>query len=383
MNLIRRSVWIILILSSAGNGQAQSGAQLTLSQATVTAGDTVNIDLENLEFPASCDTIVQLFFNLQSSPTNEFIANGSIKANSTSTKISVTLPRDIDGGEYHVVLARLLACPGYQNPRNFTFPPVVLSVKAFPDTTRFPTRADLNLSVTQKQFFDTKIAQLDDLDRQLTTKIEGRAADTQDLREILTATVNSADRALTETERQYFQNIMGGKGKPPALFEDFHAQYHALLAEFKAPIPGTGNLGIDPPALIRVTQVTQLKKRPNSPKTPENLSATYPTDVIATRQTIADNKSAYAYIASSNRVTFDIQFYSIPSGAQISYKKLLDAGFTDYSQPTDVHQATFELATWRFKFHKAECSDDQVRTINPYQDTKPVVRVEFSHCRGR
>ena len=81
--------------------------------------------------------------------------------------------------------------------------------------------------------------------------------------------------------------------------------------------------------------------------------------MIATRQTIADNKSAYAYVMSSNRVTFDIQFISRPPGAQIAYKKLLDPDFTDYSELTDVKHATFELATWRFKFHKADCSDDQ------------------------
>jgi hypothetical protein len=383
MNLLRRFGYLLFLLSSAIPGRAQSGAQLTLSQATVTAGDTVNIEVDNLEFPASCDTNVQIFLDPLGAPGSEVSGYGPIKANSTSAKIPLALPKDLAGGDYHVVLSRLLPCPGFQNMRNFAAPPIVLSVKALPDTTRYPTRADLNLSVTQKQFFDTKIEQLDELDRQLTTRIEGRAADTQDLREILTATVNAADKALTATENQYFQNIMGGKGTPPAFFADFHAQYHALLVELKAPIPGTGKSEINAPSLVRVTQVTPLTKRPNSSKLPENLSGTYPPDVMATRQTMADNKSAYSYIVSSNRITFDIQFVSRPAGAQIAYKKLLDADFTDYSEPTDVKHATFELATWKFKFHKAECSDDQVRTINPYQDTKPVVSVEFSHCRGR
>jgi hypothetical protein len=386
---------LTLLLSASLSGLAQAPAaqvpakpqaQLTLSQASVTAGDTVQIDLNNLESPAPCSTSVQAIFDPDnpgpSSP--QLVANGNIQPNSTSTSLSLTLAKDVDAGNYHLIVVRFLPCPGLSKMRTVTVPRLALSVKALPDTTKYPTRADLNLTVTQMQFFDTKIKELDDIDHQLTNRIEGHAADTADLRAILTDSVNAADRALTVTEQKYFADVMGGKGTPPALFADFHARYHELLTEFKAPIPGAGPgttaevASPGHPVLIRA----QLKKRP-APAQPESFSASYPSDVRDTRQAYADNKAAYGYVAANDRVTFDIQFKSIPSGAHISYQKLIDPGFTDYSQPTDVALATFELATYKFKFHSDVCADDQTRIIDPYQDTKPVLSVEFSHCRGR
>jgi hypothetical protein len=75
MNLQRRFGYLLFLLPCTMPGRAQSGAQLTLSQATVTAGDTVNIDLNNLEFPASCDTSVQVFFGPQSG-SGGFVLSG-------------------------------------------------------------------------------------------------------------------------------------------------------------------------------------------------------------------------------------------------------------------------------------------------------------------
>jgi hypothetical protein len=46
-----------------------------------------------------------------------------------------------------------------------------------------------------------------------------------------------------------------------------------------------------------------------------------------------------------------------------------------------VTGASFELATWIFKFHKDGCTDEPSLRIDPYQDIDPNISVEFTHCR--
>jgi hypothetical protein len=38
------------------------------------------------------------------------------------------------------------------------------------------------------------------------------------------------------------------------------------------------------------------------------------------------------------------------------------------------------LATFVFKFHMDGCDDEPVVTIDPYNDTRPDVSVEFKRC---
>jgi hypothetical protein len=362
---------------------AQSGAQVTLSQGHVTAGDKFTVEFRNLDNPTTCNTRIVVMFNSTEGPGSSFTGSAPIKAQSTSGSIPITLPKDLPAGDYRLSLAQLNPCPDYQSAKVLKFPDqTTVSVAALPDTTPSPTRADVALSLTQKQFFVTKVAELDEIDHRLTTKIEGKAADISDLRQTLISTVESADKALSVTEDQY-RSMMATKASLPSFFAEFHARYDELVVAFRAPIPGTAGVqnGLSAPNFIRVTQ---LQTRSKTSKKPENFSGTYPPDVIATRKTIADNKALYIYVATTERLTFDLEFHSRPKGARISYKKMLDESFTDYAEPTDVSHAAFDLAIWKFLFKKSECSDDQLVTINPYEEQKPVVvSVEFSHCRGK
>ena len=113
-------------------------------------------------------------------------------------------------------------CPGFENGKNFTVPDLTVTVRAIPDSNVYPTKADLVLSVTQKQFFDTKIAQLTKLEVQLTTRIEGKAADLPELRVFLTQIVDSAEQDLTVTEGEYREQILKSKESPlPAFLPTF------------------------------------------------------------------------------------------------------------------------------------------------------------------
>jgi hypothetical protein len=313
----------------------------------------------------------------------QFALGAQVHKGDTKAHLTSTLSLDRQGGIYHAVRGYLNPCPGYETGKNFTVPDLTVTVRAIPDPNVYPTSADLALSVTQKQFFDTKIAELNKLDQEITTRIERHAADLPELRTFLTQIVEHADRDLSVTQEQYREQILKSAEKPlPAFFADFHKQYQTLLVQLKAPIPGVGrteNIG----NRAKLIYVQQLKRHVPPP---EDLTGTYPSSVRDVRSTISGNKAAYRLVKDTGRLTFPAVLTSHPTGAHILYKKLIDDDYSDYSGLTDV-KASFELATWNFIFRLEGCADE-VRQINPFNEVfdeqHPVeVTAGFEHCRHR
>jgi hypothetical protein len=386
----RPKTWVVLFLillplNIGRAGQAQSDAQLTLSQANVDAGDPLAANL-TLPTPAVCDTSVFVLFSLANGNGREefYLAAANVRKGETSAHLTGTLARDRQGGTYHAIRAFFNPCPGYEGTKEFTVPDLTVTVRAIPDPNVYPTTADLVLSVTQKQFFDTKIAELNKLEVQLTTKIEGKAADLPELRVFLAQIVESAERDLTVTESQYSDQILKSKESPlPAFFADFHHQYQILRVQLQAPIQGVGRtMSISRPA--RLIYVQQLKKRePAQPKMPpQNTTGVYPAIVTAVRSVMGDNKAVYNTV-KSGRVNTVVSITSHPTGAHIQYRYSYETTYRDYSALTDVQRAKLELVSYTFKFHKDGCTDEPVFQLDPYEDPDPVVDIEFQGCRHR
>ena len=381
MNLRNCFGCCFIFFALAGVVRAQNSAQIALNHANLTAGDPLQITI-TLDKPYVCDAHVEVNFLTESS--SQFSMEGTVSRGQVSATLSGNLPRDLPAGEYRAHGGYLYPCPGYMNGRNFTVPPVTVSVRALPDLNQYPTSAGLVLTLTQKQFLSTKIAELGELDSQLTTRLERNASDTSQLRNFLINTVESAEKALDATEDEYSKQVMKSQGSLPAFFADFRAQYQALLTDLRAPIPGNAAQNSAMPD-ARLVYVRQLVRRPSDGHLPEpeNLSNTYPPSATAVRKVITDNSAAYKYVRDTGRITFDAELTSVPPGARIRYKKLIDDVYQDYSSPTDVPHATFELATWIFVFHKDGCTDEPAARIDPYEDTNPDISVEFNHCKGR
>lgn len=381
MNLRNGFICLFFLLAYQGVGRAQTSAQVSLPEATVTAGDTLKVTVE-LDAPATCASQAGVAFT-SADGNSSFWLSGMTCQGETTVALSAQLPRDLPGGKYHAIRGDLNPCPGYSKTKTFTVPERIVTVTALPDPHQYPAHADLELSVTQKQFFDTKIAQLNNLNIQITTRLEGNRDDNPRNRDFLLSMVQSAQNALDVTEKQYREQIMKSKGTSPAFFADFHAQYRDLLTDLNAPIPGTAKADAQNAARMIYAQLELHKRPPTEVEPSGNFSDTLPPAANQVSRVILDNASAYRYVKESGRITFDAELRSVPPGARIIYKKLIDTQFADYSSPTDVPHATFELAWWIFKFHKDGCTDDQVVRVNPYEDTHPIVSVEFSHCRGR
>ena len=367
---------VILSVAYVGLGLSQTGASLEMPQWVVTAGDHIQVKL-TLEDPADCDTDAYVQFAKRGGD-GQFGVGGRIRSGQTTATIEGAVPRDIPAGDYLSGRGYLDPCPDYVNITRFTVPSKILRVKAFPSPLPAPTTGDLELSLTQKQFLETKAVQLGNIDGELNARLEKSSADTPELRSFLMLTVIRADDALKATEDQYRQKFLKSGEAAPAFFEDFHAQYQDLLSTLKGPIIGAAG----PELRVSASLVfVQLKERNREGAH----SGALPTAAIAVLKVIKDNIAAYLYVEKSGRITFDAQLTSYPPGARISYRKAIDDenSYIDYSMPTNIEKATFDLATWVFKFHKDGCADDQIRRIDPYEDTEPNVSVEFNHCRGK
>jgi hypothetical protein len=358
---------------------AQSSATAKLDHAEIMAGDTLTLEL-TFDQPATCDhdTYVVLR-NAQSGRYAQFY--GNLQAGKNTAILRLVVPKDY-GGEFRSDQQRsfLGPCAGYSDQKDFTVSPLSINVKPIADPNTYPSRAEAVLTLTQKQFLETKAVELKDLSGQIDTRVEANGIDSADLRAFLGAIVHRAQTDLRATEQQYRSQILKPGDPLPTFFADFQRQYDALLIELKSPIPGTRADEYAPARLVYARQ--ELKQRPltNTSRPGHNESGTSPTIARATKQSIDDNAAAYRVVSSTGRVVFHARFSSLPTGATIYYRQAIEPDFQVWSSPTEVKDAELSLATFVFKFHKDGCDDEPVVTVDPYADTNPYVSVEFRRC---
>jgi hypothetical protein len=342
---------LTLSILCAGVAYAQSEAKVDLLSGTANAGDSIEAKL-TLDSPAPCDASVWLGFgpsHPEAGSEGPFNLGGEIKKGETTVTVRMDIPRDFQGGDFVSAGGSLLPCPGYQNRHFFRAPKRTLSIRPLPDQTQYPAVANVELLLTQKQFLEAKVAELDDLDNQLNTGLEKNYTEGS-RRALLTEIASKAEDALDATEIQYRQ-VMKLSDKTPAFFADFRARYKELLFNLYNQQPSAASaenrLGA---ILLRV----QLKERAPSEQPPSGWSP----DASALWQTIKDNISAFRIIEKSGRITFSASLTSYPTGARVFYRKAIDSEYQDYSSLTNVQNATFDLSRWFFKFHKDGCTDE-------------------------
>jgi hypothetical protein len=370
----------VLLASTAMNcAYAQSSATVEMDHGDVTAGDTITMTLK-FDQPATCEqgVIVDI---AQSAPRGSYEFLGQLRANSDTATAQLTLPKDTPAGQYRNNNSALLPCQGYSQYKKLSISDVVLNVKSLPDPNSYPTTAIATLSLTQKQFLATKISELDDLSGQIDTRIEENGSDDAQLRAFLAKLVESAQAALVKTKSQYRTQMLKATDPRPTFFADFERQYANLLIEIKAPIPGT-RAALQPSGRLVYVQLQPRSPAEAKPKG-RNLSGTSPAIAKAVKTVVDDNAAAYGVVRSTGRPVFYAQFTSIPTGAMLYYRQAIQPDFKVWSSTTNIAAQEFELATFVFKFHKDECKDEPVRTIDPYSDTHPNVSVEFRQCSKR
>ncbi len=171
---MRRSA-IICLLGAMGLSPAysQSSATIKMDHGEVTAGDTLSMVVA-FDKPATCSQTVR--FYMTTTVPNAYQAldfRGELEAGKATTTLSTIVPKDYRG-EFHSAAdgSFLFPCQGYSVNKPYTATPMTLNVRGIPDPNNYPAKADVVLSLTQKQFLDTKIAELNNLSGQIDTRVE-------------------------------------------------------------------------------------------------------------------------------------------------------------------------------------------------------------------
>jgi hypothetical protein len=371
---------VLLLIASALPliAQSPSSATVSLDKAVYNAGEqikgTVTLDIQS---PCPAYTYIVL----SASTANRFgdiVLDGHASKGLQTVSVTGATPFDHSGGEYTSASAGI-RCDGYSvaHPLSLSSP-IHTTIIPIPDTNAYPTRAKVEFNVSQKQFLETKAHDLDNLLVRFANGIEQFPSTTDDQKGFLVQIIETAQSALNDTEKEYRGQILKPNESIPVFFEDFREHYQDLEVEVKA--RKISEALPTPHLLLAQLTTPQLKKRPNQKQPPAKTSITLTPDAEATSRLIEDNKKAYTYVEETGGATFTTALMSIPDGARVSYRRTTQPDFIDYPTPTNVTPATFPMAYLLFRFHKDNCGEDRFLRLNPWDDPKALIKMEFTKC---
>jgi hypothetical protein len=387
MMLARRLLFgVVMMLIAQASSYSQTSATVSGNEAETTAGQSFTLHL-TFDKAATCEHYIQVMLGKVDS--SEGISLGGVLATGKDAADATgDIPKDFYGqfvsNSTTYGKPTLRPCAGYSASKVLDMPTVTLNVKAIPDPNSYPTAARVELSLTQEQFLDTKVAQLSNLTSKIDTRVDDDGRDTRQLRDFLADIITKAEADLTTTEKEFQRLILKKDESLPPFFNDFHRKYAHLRTELDAPIPGE-RAGLTVSAhLVYVQQTLQRRPSDSSPGRSGNRSGSTPNVANGTKALIEDNASAYKIVkVQGSQPKFHATFESIPDQATLYYRPEFEPNFETYSKPTNIGGADFPLGWYVFKFHRDDCQDEPVRTINANEDTNPDVSVEFAKCKKR
>jgi hypothetical protein len=103
--------------------------------------------------------------------------------------------------------------------------------------------------------------------------------------------------------------------------------------------------------------------------------AAYPPARDGTIRLLSDNEKAYATVAGTRSLTFDLLVTSTPAGASVEFKR---EGDRDYERNPDLTNATLKnlvRAIWIVRATRG--AEAQEKTYNPFRDPNNVLHFDF------
>jgi hypothetical protein len=192
---LRRGAIICLFWSMGlSRAYSQSSATIKMDHGEVTAGEPLSMDL-TFDKPTTCSQTVRVYMvDTATNGTQGLDVRGQLEAGKDTTTVSTIVPKDYHG-EFHSSESSsfLFPCQGYSVNKPFAFTPVTVNVRGIPDPNSYPAKADVVLSLTQKQFLDTKVAELNALSGQIDTRVEQNGIDSVEIRAFLAGIVEKAE----------------------------------------------------------------------------------------------------------------------------------------------------------------------------------------------
>jgi len=342
---------------------------LTADRGEVKAGEPLTIHV-TFRTPTSYDTYCYL--DLRNAAASDTIEIGSqIKAKQTTADLTGPVPTDAKGGTYTAIGGGVGPPPGARNNVTFTVNPISVNIIPVADETTHPAEATLALSLTQEQLLRTASADVQQILSTLIARLNSDAADTVTLRQYLVTTLKKGDALLLKTKGEYAAKAAKNLNPEPIFFDDLHQEYLTAITDLGVPDPKQGELVTTTGHLIRV----QLSGRSNSVGGATAL-VNAPLVAKGVIAILKRNIAAYENVEKHGTEAFTIKLRSIPAGATVSYMRT-GHPYTTYSKPTNIEDASFQLAMWTFRFEKSGCKT-QFREVDPYTEANPELTVELS-----
>jgi len=383
--LARFAVFLFVASALPLVAQSPTSATVALDKAVYTAGEQIRGTI-TLNVPSPCSAYVFVRLTMggveRGGPEGIEIIDlaGDVAKGGSKISVNFNTPLDNPGGEFAPSpTGSYMLCGGYSLSHPITVSnDFRMTMIPIPDTNAYPTQAKVEFNVSQKQFLETKAHELDRLLVRFANGIEQYPSTTEDQRAFLVQIIEAAQSALNETEKEYRMQILKADEPIPIFFEDFREHYRDVEVQVKSR-KISGSLAA-PHLVLAQLNTPQLKKRPNQPQPPAKSSITLTNDADTTSHLIEDNKKAYKYVEETGGAIFTPALISIPDRARVSYRRTTEPGFTDYPTLTNVPAATLPMAYLIFKFHKDNCGEDQFQRVNPWDDPKAPIEVEFTKC---
>ena len=275
------------------------------------------------------------------------------------------LPEAAPGGTWYV--SKISFFTGTRQI-DLPFKKLPFQVIAKPDLV-FPTSVEVAINPSQVQLFRREATRLQaDLQALKAAIASAPGASSKATEDTLIRHVQAEIESLRVTESN-FQDL--SKAKPlseeaQVFFEDLRTSYEeVLLALPTKRISSTAEARI-------LTAAWNSSSLAGAGKD----NVTYPIVAQAVFRTFEQNELAYALVADTGELTFDLEVSSIPEGATVSYRRRGDP-YHDHPNPTDSVIRDLPLAIWFVRFEKLGFRDQEVEH-NPFTERNHTVTVQMT-----
>jgi hypothetical protein len=359
----------------AQNASASGNAGVTLSRASVKAGEKINMTLV-LDSASSYEGSIQAIF---SNNSNGLICNAPIRAGEKVFHCVMQTQMDSLGGVYQ--LAELVI---HHTTRSTSLKFDPISFELIPTSGLVdPTSVQVAIVPDLKQYMRTKAEDLQGISDELNKKLLVDKGSPDKQKNDLSDALTQADSTLLKTKAEYLLIVGKTVKTSPIFFDDFHRNYVSLEYSVRPVKSARQSMLVDKGHVVFVQQKIQPKSatKTNGRKQKNQDSADAVLALISSvLHLIKENIEAFNYFQNAISDMFTLDIASKPSGASISCSRIGELA-EPLSSPTVVHDIKLPLALWTFQFTKKGCIT-LTEPFDPYIDAIKILSVDLT-CKGK
>lgn len=354
--------FVVFLAATFGIASAQGPATVKIPEI-VKAGETVSLDITLDNAPNFDGGYVSV--RVEGPQDSRFVSGCEVRRGERGCTYVLHLPADAPGGTWYV--SKLLFVSG-AHKIDLPFEKLPFQVIANLDLV-FPTSAEVAVNPSQVQLLRREATRLQTGIQALKAAVvdipgaSSRATDDVLRRQVL---AEIGHLRATESSFHDLNEQVPQAGAAQVFFGDLRTGYEEALAVLS---PEKSE------SAVKATLLTVALDSSHSVSTDKN-RVKYPLAAQAVFRVIELNELAYALVADTGELTFDLEVSSLPEGASVSYRRRGDP-YHDLSNQTNSIIKGLPLAVWLVRFQKSGFRDKEIEH-NPFTERNHTVTVELS-----